>query len=142
MINVDGIKYNVEWVSDSLKNDVQILNGDGSGRLQGTGRMYLVYLGTYYNYSGEIIKGKNCTDTEWNNFFRVLSNPKNNHFITFPFDDGTITQEVCISQLSRNLKFIKETNKWQRILSVNFIAIEPLWLYGENLKGYTPYDNG
>ena len=141
MINVDGINYNVEWVADTLKNNVEIMNGSGSGRLQGTGKMYLEYLGTYYNYSGDIVKTTKCSKAEWNAFFRALSNPKNDHIITFPFDDGTIKQEVYISKLSRALKLIKGTNQWGNVITVSFVAVEPLWMADETLKGYTPYDN-
>jgi hypothetical protein len=142
MIQIDGKKYNVNWIADSLEQTAEILSGEGSGRLQGTHEMYIEYVGTFINHKGEIVRSSNCTDDEWNDFYRILINPKNKHTVTFPFDDGEIEKEVYISTISRKLRLIKETNKWSRVLSVSLVSIAPDWVPDEELKGYTPYDNG
>ena len=141
MIKIDGKNYNINWVIDSLQQTAYILNGDDSGRLQGSYNMYLQYGATFLNHEGDIVKSIGCTEEEWNTVFRVLMNPKNDHSITFPFDDGEMEIKVYISSISRGLKLIKETNKWSNVYSVSFVSMKPCWRVDENLQGYVPYDN-
>lgn len=141
MIKIDGKNYNVNWVSDSLKQTAEILNGENSGRLQGTYKMYLQYGATFLNHQGEILKTSKCSWDEWNEVFKVLMNPKNDHTIVFPFQNGEIELDVYISKISRSLKFIKETNEWSKIYNVSFVSMSPSWMIDENLKGFVPYDN-
>lgn len=141
MIKIDGKNYNINWVMDSLQQTAEILNGNDSGRLQGTYNMYLQYGATFLNHKGDIVKSAGCTEGEWNLVFRVLMNPKNKHTITFPFDDGEIQFDVYISSIARGLKLIKQTNKWDNVYSVSFISMNPCWRVDENFQGYVPYDN-
>lgn len=141
MIKIDGKNYNINWVADSLKQTADILNGQDSGRLQGTYNMYLQYGATFLNHKGDIVKSSGCTKEEWNDVFRVLMNPKNDHTVTFPFDDGEIELKVYIAKIERGLKLIKETNKWTNVYSVSFTAMNPSWKVDKSLQGYVPYDN-
>lgn len=141
MIEIDGIKYNVDWVAGTLKQTADIINGDGSGRLQGTKEMYLEYVGTFFNHTGQIHRSKNCTDAEWNALYRVLANPKNSHTMSFPFDDGEITQKVYIASIVRTLRKVPDTNRWEYVYDVTLPAMKSLWLADNSLGGYTPYDN-
>lgn len=142
MIRIDNKNYNINWVADSLKQTADILNGENSGRLQGTYNMYLQYGATFLNHKGDIVKSSGCTKEEWDEVFRVLMNPKNDHSVTFPFDDGEIQLKVYISSITRELKFIKETNKWASVYSISFTSMNPCWRVDGNLQGYVPYDNG
>lgn len=143
MITIDGIEYNADWVFGTFVQTADIINGDGSGRLQGSKKMYLEYVGTFFNHSGQIHKSSGCTDEEWNNLYRVLSNPKNNHTIIFPFDDGTIEQEVYIASISRKPRRISESkNLWETVYEVTLPAVSAAWMVDQQLGGYSPYDNG
>ena len=54
MITIDGVNYKANWIESTLKRNAEIINGDASGRLQNTKAMYLDYVGTFYNYDGEV----------------------------------------------------------------------------------------
>lgn len=138
MIRIDDVSYNAEWKSNSFELTADIINGDNSGRLQGTKSMYLDYVGTFFNSTGEIIRQPECTDDEWDNLFLVLSNPINNHIVFIPFSQGTLQTEIYISQVKKKLvsqKFNK--NKWGSSYQVTFTAMESQWLAGSVLQGYT-----
>ena len=64
MITIDGVNYKANWIESTLKRKAEIINGDASGRLQKTKAMYLDYVGTFYNYSGDLRREKGCSDTE------------------------------------------------------------------------------
>ena len=138
MITIDGITYNAEWVSDSFKRKAEILNGENSGRLQGTGEMFLEYVGTFFNFSGQIVRNSACSDKEWNNLFIALSNPKNDHSVIVPFGEGTMTTTIYVASLEQALRRITRDgkNKWANVIDVNFTAKASQWLYGGNLTGY------
>ena len=138
VIEIDGIVYNAEWKSNSFEITADIINGDESGRLQGTKNMYLDYIGTFFNSGGEIIRERNCTDEEWSNLFLVLSNPINNHTVKVPFLQGYLETEIYISQVKTKLIEQKlGKNKWNKAYSVTYTAMESQWLAGGELQGYT-----
>ena len=134
MITIDGKTYKVEWVADSFKRKAEILNGENSGRLQGTGAMFLEYVGTFFNFSGQIVKNTACSDEEWNEFYEVLSNPINNHIVTVPFGNDTMTTEIYISRVEQALrrKTRDGKNKWANVIDVSFVATESQWLAGQS----------
>lgn len=135
MITIDGLKHKATW-SQGLEQTADILNGENSGRLQATGKMHLEYIGTYLNHKGDLHRDADCTDEEWDALFRTLSNPVNKHKGSFPFGKNQVLeQEVYISQVKRDLKYIKETNVWSNIYSVTFTAISPAWLPNGSIKG-------
>lgn len=138
MIEIDGVKYNnVNWKANSFELTADIINGDESGRLQGTKSMYLDYIGTFFNSSGEIVRRPECSDTEWDNLFKVLSNPVNKHTVKIPFLQGYLTTEIYISQVKSKLVNQKfEKNKWNTTYQVTFTAMESQWLAGNEIQGY------
>lgn len=126
MITIDGVNYKANWIESTLKRKAEIINGDASGRLQKTKAMYLDYVGTFYNYSGDLRREKGCSDTEWETLYIVLSNPINNHSIALPFGNGTITNDYYISSVES--KFVKSErgyNEWEKAYSVAFTAMSP-----------------
>lgn len=137
MIIIDGKTYKAEWVADSFKRKAEILNGENSGRLQGTGTMFLEYVGTFFNFSGQIVKNTNCSDKEWNDLFIDLSNPKNDHIITVPFGTTKMTTTIYITRLEQSLRKITPNgeNKWANVIDVSFVAMDSQWLYGGSLQG-------
>lgn len=135
MITIDGKTYKATWLQD-FEQVADILNGENSGRLQGTGKMYLEPLGTFFNHKGELRRDADCDDAMWNNLFLTLANPMNEHEVSFPFGKNQmLTQQVYISQVARKLKYLKETNEWTRVYSMTFAAISPAWLPNGSVKG-------
>lgn len=138
MIVIDGKTFNAEWQSNSLELTADIINGDNSGRLQGTKAMFLDYVGTFFNTTATIVRKKDCTDKEWDELFVGLSNPKNKHTVKIPFAQGYLTTEIYISQVK--IKLINQQhnrNKWNNTIQVTFTAMKSQWLAGGKLQGFT-----
>lgn len=134
MVTIDEIDFNANWLS--LNQTADILNGENSGRLQGTLKMYLEYKGTFFNYDGVLRRTKECSDDDWDELYFRLANPENKHSATLPLDTNrTITQDIYVSQVKRAIKRIEETNKFENVLNVTFVAVSPSWLPGGNIKG-------
>lgn len=135
MITIDGINYNASWVQ-KMTQTADIINGESSGRLQGTYKMYLEYLGTFFNHAGQLHRDRACTDEEWDNLYLVLSNPINKHVMPFPFGvDKILTQEVYISKVSRALLLNKDTNKWEDVYNIELPSISAAWTPRGTIKG-------
>lgn len=126
MITIDGVNYKANWIESTLKRNAEIINGDASGRLQNTKAMYLDYVGTFYNYDGDLRREKGCSDAEWEALFIVLTNPINNHTITVPFGNGTISNEFYISSVkSKLITSERGHNEWDKAYSVTFTSMRP-----------------
>lgn len=136
MITIDGVNYKATWLTD-LEQTVEILNGDGSGRLQSTGAMHLEYIGSFVNHTGSLHRDRDCTDEEWSDLFLRLCNPKNEHTFVFPFGKNKkLTQKIYISNIKRTLK--KQSNginQWSKVYDVSFVAQEAFWLAGQGIVG-------
>ncbi|MCI8332859.1 MAG: hypothetical protein HFE78_08560 [Clostridiales bacterium] len=137
MIQIDKWKYPASWVTNGFEQTADILNGDDSGRLQGTKDMYLEYIGTFFNCSGTLHRDAGCTDAQWDELFRLLSDPENRHTIYQPFDQGTLVSDMYISKVTRKLIESKNgRNKWEPQLAVQFVSISSQWLAYDQLGGY------
>lgn len=137
VIVIDGVSYNAEWKSNSFELTADIINGDESGRLQGDKDMYLDYVGTFFNSSGEILKSPNTSNEEWDELFKTLTNPINNHIVKIPFLQGYLETEIYISQLKTKLVRQKfNENKWASSYSVTFTSMNSQWLAGREIQGY------
>ena len=138
MIKIDGIEYKADWVTGSLEQTADIINGDNSGRLQGTKSMYLEYVGTFFNTSAQIHRSADCTDAEWDNLYLTLANPINNHTVVLPFGQGSLETEIYISKIKR--KYIsknKGRKLWEKVYDVTFTVVDSQWLAGDdNINGY------
>ncbi len=142
MIYIDEIGYNAEWEANSFEQSADILNGENTGRFQNTGDMFLDPIGTFFNNTGVIIRGRECSDTEWDSLFRVLSNPIGEHSVRVPFDQGYLQTQIYVSQAKRKLiKRLNEKNKWSTSYQVTFTAMSSQWLAGGNLTGYIGSDS-
>ena len=136
MITIDGVNYKASWVKNSLEQTANIINGQGSGRLQGSYSMYLEYLGTFFNHKAQIRRDHNCTDTEWSNLFLVLANPVNEHTISFPFGvNQKMVQKIYIAKVSRKLVFDGESHGWSKVYDVEFPAKTAGWRPNGSIKG-------
>ena len=137
MIEIDGVVYNAEWKSNSFEISADIINGDESGRLQGSKDMYLDYVGTFFNSNGEIVRKTECSDKEWGDLFKALANPINTHTVKIPFLQGYLQTNIYISQVKSKLVNQKyQKNKWSGFYSVTFTAMESHWLAGDEIRGY------
>lgn len=135
MIKIDNVSYNADWVANSLTQTADILNGDESGRLQGDKDMYLEYVGTFFNHSGQIHRSRNCSDAEWDLLFNALANPINEHTVEFPYGQGKLIQKIYISSINRKLVHIDENStNWSRVYDVTFTAMYSKWKAGGGLE--------
>ena len=136
VITIDGIEYNAEWVTNTLEQTADVINGDNSGRLQGNKSMFLDYVGTFFNHTGQIRRGRSCTDAEWDKLYLTLANPINDHTIILPFGQGNITIKIYISQVKRKLiKVMEERSVWSKVYDVTLTAMDAQWLAGGKIKG-------
>lgn len=140
---IDDRKFNVEWSSD-LKVQFEILNGSNTGRLQHTGEMYLDYIGTFYNFSGEVIKLPSCTEEEWDEFIECISDPINAHKVKVPFKQGYMLWDFYVSSGEVGIKKIQKDGKIvkTKTIPLNLVAMKSQWLARQELDGYVeePYN--
>lgn len=132
---IDNREFNVDWKQDTLKQMWTIINGDDSGRLQGTKDMYLSFVGTFINFKGTIVQKPNCTDDEWYSFLRLLKNPINKHTVTVPFENTTMTWQFYISSGEEGYIGSKHGNKWHRTVEITLTALKAQWLAGGSIRG-------
>lgn len=125
---------NVEWEAKSFVQTAQIMNGEASGRFELTGDMYITYDSAFYTYKGTIVKGKNCSVGTWDNVFRILTSPYNDHYVSMPFSDTD--EHIYITKVERKLVKRKPLpkgqvvdlndfvfNKWENKIAVEFISM-------------------
>ncbi len=138
MIKIDGIEYPVNW-KQGVKCSFEILNGNNAGRIQNTGAMFMDPIGTFFNYEGTIIQGKDCTTEVWDDILLILANPMGEHEIVLPFNQGTMVWKYYISSGARDCIKIAEDGKvrWANTIEVKFVAMESQWPAGGELQGYT-----
>ena len=139
MFRIDKSYFNAELVANGgLVQTADILDGENSGRTQNTGRMYLDYLGTFFNHKIQLRRGVNCTDAEWNQLFLKLADPIHEHNIDVPFGAGILTLDMYVSQVQRTLVEVKfgNINVWERVIEFTATAMESNWLAGGSLQGY------
>lgn len=135
MITIDGVKYKATF-QKGLKRKFEIINGDNSGRLQGNKDMYLEYVGTFYNYEGTLIRDRKCSDEEWDRLLGVLANPINDHTITVPFNQTTMTWKFYISSGEQELKRVDDDdNHWAKSIKVTLTSMYAQQLAGGSIRG-------
>lgn len=135
MVSIDNVEYKANWMDD-FKRKFEIINGDNSGRLQGNKDMYLEYVGTFFNFEGTLIQNRDCTAAEWDELLMVLANPINDHTVTVPFNQGTMTWQFYISSGEQGLKLVTDTgNRWARTIKVTLTAMYAQWLAGSEIQG-------
>jgi hypothetical protein len=143
MFRIDDKFYDVEFLAkDGYKQTADILNGEHSGRLQGTGEMFLEYVGTYFNSDIKLRRGRNCTDEQWNDLFLHLANPINRHNIDIPFGNGILTLDIYVAKVQRTLANVTlgelgNINVWEKVIAITATPIESSWLAGGRLVGYS-----
>lgn len=125
MITIDGQPYNADLFRVSeFEESFEILSGSNSGRLQ-DGTMYIEPIGTFYNHELTFVRRASCSLAEWDNLYYVMSSPNNEHTVTVPHKQGTLTYQAYISSGKRKLVKIEGSNKYWDALTCRFTAMEP-----------------
>lgn len=135
MVYIDGRSYKAQWVADTFTRKAEIINGDNSTRKQGNKDMYLEYVGTFFNFTGQLVREKNCSDDEWESLFLKISNPVNSHVVRVPFGQGYMETSIYISSVEQKLKSSIDRNKWDSVITVTYTSMKSQWLAGKTLRG-------
>lgn len=132
MYRIDNFFLNPEKIMvTDLTQKGEILSDKNSGRRQDFG-MYLGNAATFYNYTFTMHKRASCSAAEWDELFRILTNPVREHTLVMPHDQGETPPFVAyISSAYRPLIGVERSgntqmNKWGDI-AVEFVATEPQW---------------
>lgn len=135
MILIDNKQHKANWSKD-FNRKFEIINGDNSGRLQGNKDMYLEPMGTFFNFDGTLIQERGCSADEWEELIMVLANPLNEHTVTVPFGNSTMTWQFYISSGEQKLKQVTEDgNRWARTIKITLTAMYAQWLAGDEIQG-------
>lgn len=108
---------NCVWKKNSVVQSAEIMNGSGSGRIDLTGDMIIEPDSVFLNYTGTILKGKNCSAYEWDKIFAVLSSPINDHYICFP--QQTENLDWTTQQFLTNSSYIYISSAERKLIKRN-----------------------
>lgn len=126
---IDGYIFPVEWERDSLSTKAEIMNGAKSGRCQDR-TMFLQYLGTFYSYSGRLIRQRNCTDSDYDKLFNLLKRKNNVHTLSLPFAQGEMSGSFYIASVKRT--YFNDRQKWKNGIEVTFVPMKCQAKYGDS----------
>lgn len=118
---MDGVEYNVHVTK--LTRKFSVLDTDQTTRTQG-GRMYRDIIGTFYNYSMTVssdIAEPEAMDAFWD----AVSQPVESHVCTFPYNQGTLSQEMYITSGEQPVDEITDTATYWGPITLNYIAMAP-----------------
>lgn len=121
---LDGTYYDVIIPEGGIKRDAEILDGEGAGRSK-PGGMTFDTIGTYYNYTITILRS-NSNLADYDAVHKVLRSAKNRkHFITVPFDQGSITYIIYVASISDELKFTRDGKNYWDGMTIKCTAVDP-----------------
>lgn len=106
---------NCVWKKNSVVQSAEIMNGSGSGRIDLTGDMVIEPDSVFLNYTGTILRGKNCSPYEWDKIFAVLTSPINDHYICFPQQ----TEYSNLQQFLANSSYIYISSAERKLIKRN-----------------------
>ena len=114
----------------SITRIFRVVDGEGAGRTMGSDMVRNI-IGTFYNYTAKF-RCKLEHETEYNNLYWLLSAPVDYHTISLPFANKTITQKMCVTSGSDNLKRFKtDGENWFYEMQINFVSMSAFRLAGE-----------
>ena len=121
VFTIDGVGFDVGVKKLTRKGAV--LDSSASGRSK-SGVMDREIIGTFYNYSMEIIQRLENPE-EYDLLYYALTAPVDSHEITVPYGQGMLTIQAYVSNASDKLiRSIDVMNFWGE-LTVDFIAMNP-----------------
>lgn len=118
---MDGVEYNVHVIK--LTRKFSVLDTEQTGRTQ-SGRMYRDIIGTFYNYSMTVapdMAEPGAMDAFWD----AVSQPVESHVCTFPYNQGTLSQEMYVTSGEQPIDEITDTATYWGSITLNYIAMAP-----------------
>ena len=91
---MDGIRYNVAVVFDSMERAFELVEGPCSGTAI-TGTQIRDILGTGYTYT-MTIEPMPDNEEDYDSFYQAISKPVDYHTITVPYNNTTMTYRAAI----------------------------------------------
>lgn len=122
-ITMDGVKYRVRVVYDSMENSFRLEEGPNSGTML-SGRKERDLLGTYYGHSMKV-EPDPAHPEDFDAFFHAISAPVDSHRVSLPYGQGVIEYEAMVTSGRRvnGGKLLGKT-RWHG-LEVEYEPIEP-----------------
>lgn len=122
MITINGQSFDVDVLCDDLTQTFEKLSDENSGRLQGSGDMYIKNIGTFYNYELHIKRRVSCSASDYDRLWTLISAPTEFYTITMPHNQTEITLQAYITSGSRKLMRSQNgTNYWGDFI-IKFIS--------------------
>ncbi len=119
-LTIDGTTYNIPVVS--LKRTADFL--DKYAERTADGVLHRELIGVYFNYQLQL--GATTDVEEYADLWDKLTEPTEFHTVTVPDEDGTdYTFTAYFSNVSDELRRLKEAQVFWKTLTVNFVAAGP-----------------
>ena len=122
VFKIDGVAYPKIHVV-KLTRKFSILDGELAGR-NVRGEMIRDVIGTYYNYSLELMCNK-LNGAEYDEFYEIISSPRDSHVLQVPYGQNTLTFDAYITSGEDELKYMTENENLWRGINCDFIAMKP-----------------
>lgn len=120
MIIIDDTEFDIPIKRLICKGEVL----DKYAERTNDGKLHREIIGVYFNYQLEFARSATNT-TVYSALWQKLTEPEEFHTVTLPDEDGNFTFEAYISNVGHELVKDKETQKYWKNLTANFIAREP-----------------
>jgi hypothetical protein len=117
-VKIDGVDYDVPVMS--IKRKADFLDKHAERTVDGV--LHRELIGVYFNYQ---LRFGQAPMTEYSALWNVLTEPVESHSVTVPDEDGDLTFDAYMSNISDELVKIKGEDRYWKSLTVNFIAMEP-----------------
>lgn len=123
IFTVDGVEYDVDVVKLSRK--AKVTDTANSGRTL-DGVMHRDIIGTYYNYTLEIL-AKEGKYQDYDKLFDVVSAPQDSHDFVTPYNQETLFFKAYVTSAEDSMIRRNGVNLWgyEEPLKIDFIAMEP-----------------
>lgn len=119
MITIDGITYDVPVVSIKRKADFL----DRFAERTGDGVLHRELIGVYINYQMQL--GRTGNVSEYAALWLKLTEPVEFHTVTVPDVSGNLTFTAYFSNVSDEVRFIRDGVNFWKNPTVDFIAKSP-----------------
>lgn len=118
---IDGVAYNVHVLSLDRSFDIA---EEISEQKTMSGEIYREPLGTYYNYTMEVME-KDGDRASFDAFWEAISKPVKSHLCVFPYNQKTLAQQMYIKSGKQKIRGIYSNNTEWDVLQVKFYAKKP-----------------
>jgi len=118
MITIDSIEYDVPVIS--MRRSADVLDKYAERTIDGT--LHREIIGVYFNYYLEFASSSNTE--EYIALWDKLTEPVEFHTIVLPDEDGEHTFEGYISSVKDEFAKVKDSERYMKRLTANFIARE------------------